>query len=130
MMSIPLAIPLWDIFKIESMEMCPKCACHILTEAEAVVVHVMFAASTLSPMYLVMYAFSIPIMVQGNLYNPLDNFTMPMRSSSELRIWHSLSMNRTLALSLVRWGTERRFVPICEPWRMSFMIAQWLSGSL
>src|SRR5260221_14421599 len=133
MMLIPLAILLWDIFKIKSMEMCPKHACHILTEAEAVVICVMFTASTfpsLSPMYLVMYAFSIPIMVQGNLYNPLDNFVMPMRSSSELRIWHSLSMKRTLAPSLVRWGTERRFVLIWEQWRTSFTIACQSSGPL
>src|SRR5258708_11006017 len=103
MMLIPLAILLWDIFKIKSMEMCPKHACHILTEAEAVVICVMFTASTfpsLYPMYLVMYAFSVPIMVQGNLYNPLDNFAILMSSPSELTIWHPLSVNWTLALSL------------------------------
>src|SRR5260370_41866341 len=89
--SIPLAMPLWDIFMIESMEMCPRWQSHISTEADMVIVHVTCAVSTFPfplSMYLVMYALSALIMVQGSLYNPLVHCPMPICSSFELRRKH------------------------------------------
>src|SRR5260370_22532075 len=114
--SIPLAILLWAIFRIDSTEMCLRQACHISIEADAVIVHATKAVSTLSPMsipvYLVMYAFSVPSTVQGNLYNPLYSHAMPMSPLLEFEIWHLSSIKRILAPHLVRWVTERRFEQI------------------
>src|SRR5260370_42619240 len=126
-------MPLQAIFKIESMEMCPRHACQISTEADTVVIHATHASSTFPiafPMYLVMYAHSAPIAVQGSLYNPLSHWVTPMHSSFKLRSKHLFLMNWTSISTLVRWETERRFIPISGQWSTSWTVACQLSGPL
>ena len=111
MTSIPFTIPLWTIFRIESTEVCPRQACQTSIEAEAVVECATCAVSALWS-FLVMYVHSMPGMVHGSLNKPSEKYAVPMSSSSELDISHFPSVNQTLALTLVRWVTESKFVPI------------------
>ena len=86
MISIPWTIPLWAIFRIESTEMCPSRVCHTSMDADVTVAHETKAVLTSDEMYLVMYAFSMPLTVQGNQYNPLDKCAMPIGDISALSI--------------------------------------------
>ena len=126
---IPFTIPLHIILKIELMEMCLRCTCQVSIEAEAVVMHTTCAASTpwSSPLCLVMYACSMPMMVHGNLNSPLEKWAMPISSSLGLRISHLFSVNRTLALTLVRCVMDNKFIPIWGQWRTSLMMVHWWS---
>src|SRR5260370_3786988 len=126
-------MPLWAIFKIESMEMCPRHACQISTEADAVVVHATHASLTFPfpfLMYLVMYAHSAPIAVQGSLYNPSSCWATPICSSSELRSKHLFLMNRTSISTSLRWEHKRRFVPISAHCTQSYPFTHLFSRPL
>jgi len=113
---MPFTIPLHSIFRMESIEMCPKRACQTSSEVLAVMEHVMLAKSEISEE--VMYAFSVATTLTGSQYRPSSRLTTASFFKDKFRIWQLLSMKYAWAPVEVSCGMDRRLCEMLGQYRM------------
>src|SRR5260370_37839300 len=93
---MPLTIPLHSIFKMESIEMHPKHACHTSSEVLAVIKCAILVKSEISEE--VMYGFSVAMTLTSNWYRPSSRLMTASFFKDKLRIWQVVSMKYAQAL--------------------------------